>query len=379
MENFIYYNPTKLYFGRGVINNLNNEIKNYGKKVLLVYGKGSIKKNGIYDKVIEKLKANNCEIFEYEGIKPNPIVEDVNAAAFIGRINKIDVIVAVGGGSVIDSAKIISITIPVDNNAWDFYSNKIKPRKAIPVISVLTLAATGTEMNPFAVIQNDKTMQKLGYYSPYIFPACSFLDPEFTYTVPQTYTAYGIADLIAHSLEAYFGEGDASLSDKICLACIKEAVEYGSDLLKNLDDYDLRAKIMYDATLALNGITINGRKSADWGAHDIAHVISVLFDVPHGAALTIVYPAWLKFASNIFPEKITKFEQEVFGKKGENEGIFELQQFFINIKCPTKLYDIGITDEKIDALYDGLILNKATGQNLKLKAVDYKKLIEFMR
>ncbi|MCK4288880.1 MAG: iron-containing alcohol dehydrogenase [Bacteroidales bacterium] len=163
MENFIAYNPTKLHFGKNVVDDLGKAVNEFGKKVLLVYGGGSIKKNGIYDNVIKQLKSINSQVFEYPGIKPNPVVEDVNAAAELGRKNNVDVILGVGGGSVIDSAKIISITIPVNNTCWDFYENKIKPQKAIPVISVLTLAATGTEMNPYAVIQNNKTRQKWGY------------------------------------------------------------------------------------------------------------------------------------------------------------------------------------------------------------------------
>ena len=217
MENFTYYNPTALHFGKGVLDKMPGIISKYGKKLLLVYGKGSIKSNGYYDKLMQQLEEAGFQVVEYGGIKSNPLVEDVDAAAALGRSENIDVILAVGGGSVIDSAKIISIAIPVQHSAWDFYTYRAKPKTAVPLIAVLTLAATGTEMNPFAVLQNEKTGRKDGYSSELIFPKHSFLDPELTFSVPASYTAYGIADLIAHCLENYFGKGECTLSDRFIL------------------------------------------------------------------------------------------------------------------------------------------------------------------
>lgn len=376
MENFIAYNPTKLHFGKGVVNGLGKVIAGYGKRVLLVYGRGSIKRNGIYEKVIGQLKNINAEVFEYHGIKPNPIIEDVDAAAKLGRENKVDVILAVGGGSVIDSSKIISITIPVNHTGWDFYEGKAKPQSAIPLVSVLTLAATGTEMNPFAVTQNHKTKQKLGYGNELTYNRHSFLDPEHTYSVPRNYTAYGIADLIAHSLEAYFGAGDATLSDKLVFAIINEAKEFGEALLNDLGNYDLRAKIMYAATMALNQTTMYGRVSGDWGVHSIGHVLSLLYDVPHGASLSIVIPAWLKFHRNKISDRIAFLGQNIFGVKTAEETIEAFETYFKSITCPIRLREISKGNESKEEILKVMNLNKVGGANHKLSNEDHAKILD---
>ena len=375
MENFIAYNPTKLHFGKGVMDGLGKTIAEFGNRVLLVYGSGSIKKNGIYEKTIQQLKSINAEVFEYQGIKPNPIIEDVDTAAEIGRKNKVDVILAVGGGSVIDSSKIISITIPVNHSGWDFYAGKTKPVKAIPLVSVLTLSATGTEMNPFAVVQNCETKQKLGYGHELIYNRHSFLDPENTFSVPENYTAYGIADLIAHSLEAYFGAGDATLSDKLVFAIINEAKENGEALLNDLENYDLRAKIMYAATMALNQTTMHGRVSGDWGVHSIGHVLSLLYDIPHGASLSIVIPAWMKFHKNKISDRIAFLGKNVFGVQTADETIKAFEIYFKSIKCPIKLSEIAKGKEDKEEILRIMNLNKVSGANHKLSNEDHAKIL----
>jgi alcohol dehydrogenase YqhD (iron-dependent ADH family) len=378
MENFILYNPTKLHFGNNIINDLGKTVALYGTKVLLVYGKNSIKENGIYDKVKAQLKSIKAEVFEYGGIKSNPVVEDVDFAARLGRNYNVDVVLGVGGGSVIDSAKIISITIPVSHSAWDFYSGSKKPSKAVPVIAVITLAATGTEMNPFAVLQNHKTKQKLGWGNPLCFPKHSFLEPQFTLSVPKNYTAYGIADIIAHCLEAYFGKGDATLSDKLVISIIKETIENGPVLLNDLKNYELREKILYASTLGLNGITMAGRKSGEWGVHDAGHILSLLYDIPHGASLTIVYPAWLKLMKNRIPERISQLGNELFEVNTAEETIENFEKLFKQIECPVKLEEAGIRKEKKQQILDTMILNKVSGMNHKLTYDDLNELIDLM-
>lgn len=303
-------------------------------------------------------------------------MEDVDAAAELGRKNKVDVILAIGGGSVIDSAKIISITIPVEHSGWDFYSGKAQPQAAIPLVSVLTLAATGTEMNPFAVVQNKATQQKLGYGHDLIYNQHSFLDPENTYSVPRDYTAYGITDLVAHSLEAYFGAGDASLSDKLVFAIINEAKEYGADLLNNLQNYDLRAKIMYAAMVALNKTTMYGRVSGDWGVHSIGHVLSLLYDVPHGASLSIVIPAWLKFHKEIIPERIAFLGKNIFGVNTVDDTILTFEAYFKSIDCPIRLSEIATGKESKAEILKVMNLNKVGGANHKLSNEDHAKILD---
>jgi len=378
MENFIAYNPVKLHFGKDVLNSLGKSVKEYGKKVLLVYGGGSIKKNGVYEKVIEQLQNINAEVYEYTGIRPNPIVEDVDAAATLGRERDVEVILAVGGGSVIDSAKMISVAIPVKTTAWDFFEGKIKPKSAIPLVSVLTLAATGTEMNPFAVVQNNQKQRKLGLGHDLMYPKHSFLDPTYTISVSKEYTAYGIADLIAHCLEAFFGNGDASLADRFVYSIIKESIQYGPLLMQDLNSYDLRARIMYAATVALNKMTIHGRVSADWGVHSIGHNLSLLFDMAHGASLSIIYPAWLKLHREKARERIIELGKNLFNVSTVDETIVKLEDYFRSIGCPVRLPDAGISKDKHPVIVEAMTKHDESGLHHKLSKEDVEEMINYM-
>ena len=378
MENFTIYNPTTLHFGKAVVEKLSDIIQIYGNKVLLVYGKGSIKHNGIYDQVMAQLKAAGAEVFEYSGIKPNPIVEDVDAAAKLGRENNVDVLLAVGGGSVIDSAKVISIAIPVQHSAWDFYSGKTKPQKAVPLIAVLTLAATGTEMNMFAVVQNNKEGHKSGYGHKLMYPAHSFLDPTYTNSVPADYTAYGIADLIAHCLENYFGKGKATLTDRFIFSIISDAVAFAPKVLAEPDNYENRAAIMYAATAALNGLTSFGKGMGDWGVHSVGHVLSLLYDIPHGASLTIVYPAWMKFHKNEIEAEIAHLGKSVFGTQSADEAIAAFEEFFSRIGCPVSLADAGIGSDKKQEIFESMKFNKVQGSHHKFTHEQMENLLDLM-
>lgn len=379
MENFKAYNPTTLHFGKGVIDNLAMAAKPLGSKALLIYGKRSVKRSGVYDKVLAQLEKAGAEVFEYGGIKPNPTVTDVDKAATLGREKGVDYIVAVGGGSVIDSAKIISITVPVEHSAWKFYEYKARPQKALPLIAVLTLAATGTEMNPFAVLQNEETGLKEGYGSDFCFPKHSFLDPEVTYTVPRDYTAYGIADLIAHCLENYFGAGDCTLSDRFINAIITDAMEWGPKLMNNLTGYDERAAIMYDATMALNLMTGYGKARGDWGVHALGHVLSLLYDVPHGASLSIMFPAWMKHHRDKAGDRIIKLGKDLFGVTNIDATINQFEQFFSLIGSPIRLSQAGIHDDKFDEIVKAMVHSKAEGNHYKLGEADYWAIIDLAK
>lgn len=378
MKNFIAYNPVKLHFGKDVVSTLGETVKQYGNKVLLIYGQGSVKKYGYFDKVMVQLKAAGLSIFEYSGIKPNPIVEDVENAAALGREKKIDVIVALGGGSVIDSAKIIALSIATGLDSWDIMTHKVNPEKTIPLVNVLTLAATGTEMNAAAVVQNHQTGQKIGYVHPLNFPKDAFLDPQFTVTVPENYTAYGIVDLIAHALEAYFGEGEPSVIDRITFAIIKDAVHWGPQLMNDLTNYELRANIMLDATLALNGLTSYGKVVGDWGVHSMGHELSLLYDTPHGASLSIAYPAWLKLHQHKIPDRISKLGKEVFGVNTADETIEALTQFFTSIQSPVSIAEIGLDAANKPEIIEQFRKNGVSGTYHKLGNDDYIKLVELM-
>ena len=381
MENFVMYNPVKLHFGKGVIDKIGKVTSGYGKRVLLVYGKGSVKKNGSYDQVIGQLQEAGMEITEFDGIKPNPIIEDVDTAASLGKEKQIDVIVAVGGGSVIDSAKIIAIAMNYDGPAWDFIEGKAKPTLATPLIAVLTLAATGTEMNPTAVVQSNCALKKSGYSTPLIYPRHSFLDPTFTMSVPLNYTAYGILDLIAHALEAWFGKGETSLTDRFIISIIKDAMQHGPELLEDLENYDLRANIMFAATCALNGMTHWGKKSGDWGVHLIGHCLSVAYDVPHGASLSIVYPAWLKLQKDRIPNRISELGTALFGISEVDDVIYKIEYLFKILQTPIRLKAINLdvsTPEIREKLHSVMLKNKVNGAVHKLTEEDYPKLLDLM-
>jgi alcohol dehydrogenase YqhD (iron-dependent ADH family) len=379
MENFVAYNPVKLHFGKDVVNSLGESVSAYGKKVLFIYGKGSVKRYGYYDKVKAQLDNAGAEVFEYGGIKPNPLIEDARKAMEVGTKNEVDLIVALGGGSVIDTAKMVGLGIANNIDPWLIITSQKPINKKMPLINVLTLAATGTEMNAAAVLQNHETGQKVGWGHPLNFPAESFLDPSFTLTVPKNYTSYGIVDLIAHALEAYFGKGDPAVIDDMTFAIIRDALNYGPQLLDNLDDYSLRESIMLDATLALNGITMYGKQSGDWGVHSMGHEISLLFDTAHGATLSITYPAWLKLQSDRIPERILKMGKALFDAETVDDSILQLEKAFKKLLSPTRLTDIGLDDNDVVRLLAQYNKNKVSGMFHSLDSSDYEKLIGFMR
>ena len=337
MENFIFFNPTKLHFGKDVHLKLGKTIKKYGQNVLLVCGQNSIKKNGIYESCIHNLKQQELNILEFSGIKPNPRIEEVYEAIKLGKKHNINIVLAIGGGSVIDSAKIIAAGIPSEEDVWDYFTTSLTPKKCLPLITVLTIAATGSEMNSYSVLQKTETLQKIGIGHPLLFPKESFLNPEFTYSVSPYQTACGMADIIAHSLEHWFGYGNSPLTDKIIKSTIHEIFEIAEPLLHNLNDYELRSRMLHASTMALNGITAMGKTSADWGVHDIGHTLSVLFDIPHGESLAMVYPAWLRVVPKNNDEKLIRFATEIMMSENINKAITKLETFFNTIGLTSKL------------------------------------------
>jgi len=378
MYNFIAYNPVKLHFGKNVVKDLGACAALVGKRALLVYGGGSVLRNGSYNDTVEQLKSSGIDIVEFNGIKPNPRVEDVMEAAVTGRDSDVDMVVAVGGGSVIDSAKIIAICIAEGCDAWEVMNGRHEPLGAKPLITVLTLAATGTEMNAVAVLQNKATREKIGYRNDLMYPVHSFLDPAYTLSVPENYTAYGIVDLLAHSLEAWFGRGDASLSDRFVISIIREAMEFGPALLRDLENYELRAKIMWAATNALNNLTTYGRESGDWGVHALGHVLSFLYDTPHGATLSIVYPAWMRQLKNRAGERIVQLGRNLFNTKSVGDTILSLEDLFKKLGSPVRCQHAGIDESKREDILHLMNRNRAEGTNFKFNDREREELLGHM-
>ncbi|MCF8226822.1 MAG: iron-containing alcohol dehydrogenase [Bacteroidales bacterium] len=378
MENFKAYNPTRLHFGKGVISELGAAASAFGKKALLVYGKGSVLKNGSYEDTVDQLRGNNIEIVEYNGIKPNPVVTAVDEAAKTGITENVDMVVAVGGGSVIDSAKVIAVCISEKASGWEIMTGNHPTRNALPLVAVLTLAATGTEMNQVAVLQNHDTDEKIGFRNEAMFPRHSFLDPTYYMTVPRDYTAYGIADLVAHSLEAWFGEGNAGLSDRFVISIIQEALEIGPRLINNPGNYEYRERIMWAATCALNDTTMHGRVSGDWGVHGLGHTLSYLYDTPHGATLSILYPAWMRRMGRKYPDRIIQLGKTLFNVDSAEMTASSFESYFSELGSPVKAAEAGIQDEQKTNILTLMNKKKITGMHYKLDKEDRQAIVEMI-
>lgn len=358
MKNFHYSIKTDIHFGKGAIENLPNEIKKYGKKVLLVYGGGSIRKIGLYDKVLDLLNENNIKCIEISGVEPNPRIDTVRRGVRFVKSDKIDVILPIGGGSTIDCAKAISAGSFYDGDPWDLIVDSSKIKKVLPIISVLTLAATGSEMDAGAVISNLETREKLGFGHPDLRPKASILDPEYTYTVPKNQTAAGTADIISHILEVYFSKNEeAYLQDRMCEALLKTCIHYGPIAYRDGENYEARANLMWASSLAINGLLSNG-KSGAWSVHPIEHELSAYYDITHGVGLAILTPNWMEYVlDNTTIEKFVQYginvwdidkslDKEEIAKK----SIEKTREFFKSLEIPSSLKEININDEHFEEM-----------------------------
>lgn len=296
MYSFVYDIPTRVYFGPDQLEHLGKELSAYGKKVLLCYGGGSIKKSGLYDKVVAEIKKAGMELFELSGIEPNPRVSSVNAGADICKRENIDVLLAVGGGSVIDCAKYVGAATYYDGDAWDILLQKVDVQKCLPIVTVLTLAATGSEMDAGGVISNPETNDKLGLSFAPMQPKVSFLDPTLTYSVNKYQTACGSADILSHIFESYFVPQDGSM---YMLDCVKEGlmktvIKYAPIALEQPDNYEARANLMWAASWAINGFT-GALQNCEWSCHLMEHELSAIYDITHGLGLAILTPRWMRY------------------------------------------------------------------------------------
>ena len=380
MNGFTFYNPTKLIFGKGQVEQLKDLVPQYGKKVLLVYGGGSIKKSGLYDQVTAVLKDIDAEVFELAGVEPNPRLTTVRRGVDICKEEGIDFLLAVGGGSVIDCTKAIAAGAKYDGDAWDLVTKKAFASEALPFGTVLTLAATGSEMNAGSVITNWETNEKYGWGSPVTFPQFSILDPENTFTVPKNHTIYGMVDMMSHVFEQYFHNAtNTPLQDRMCESVLKVVIETAPKLINDLENYELRETILYSGTIALNGMLQMGYHG-DWGSHNIEHAVSAVYDIPHAGGLAILFPNWMKHNLNVNPARFAQLAERVWnvdpeGKTQEEvalEGIEKLREFWSSIGAPSRLADYDIDDSKLDLIADKAMANGEFGNfnNHKLNKED---------
>lgn len=365
MQNFDYMTPTRLIFGRDAIAKLPEVMTQFGKKILLTYGGGSIKKIGLYQKVLEML--NGYDIVELPGIQPNPKYDpSVLDGVRLCKEHNVDVILSVGGGSVLDCSKAIAAGAKYDGDPWDLISYKVKAKAALPIVDILTLAATGSEYDCGGVISRTETNDKIGYIDPLLFPVVSILDPVYTFTVSKKQTAAGIADAMNHTIEQYFVEDSTLLNDGFCESMLRSLMTNGRKCLENPEDYTARAEMMLACTYGCNGILALGNSYSGWPCHGIEHALSAYYDITHGEGLAIITLRWMrhilsertmdrfvKYGINVFGIDPTLPKQEIAGK-----AIDATYEFFESINIPMHLREVGIDDSRIDEMAHHIAVNE---------------------
>ena len=385
MQNFDYMTPTRLVFGKGAVEKLPSVMAQFGKKILLTYGGGSIKKIGLYQKVHDLLKG--YEIVELSGIQPNPKYDpSVLDGVRLCKEHKVDVILAVGGGSVLDCSKAIAAGACYDGDPWDLISYKVKAQAALPIVDIITLAATGSEYDAGGVISRTETNDKIGYVDPLLYPRVSFLDPTYTFTVSKKQTAAGIADAMNHTIEQYFTEDTTLLNDGFCESMLRSLMVNGRKCLENPEDYTARAEMMLCCTYGCNRILSLGNSPSGWPCHGIEHALSAYYDITHGEGLAIITPRWMRHILNEHTlPRFVKYGINVFGIDASlpqmeiaEKAIEATYKFFESIGIPMHLREVGIDDSRLDEMAHHIAINEGletayaplTEQDIKQILVD---------
>ncbi|NMM61311.1 iron-containing alcohol dehydrogenase [Clostridium sp. P21] len=384
MKNFNYSIPTKVFFGKGQIEELGRSIKKYGSKVLIVYGGGSIKRNGIYDKIVSILKDRDIDFWELSGVEPNPRITTVEKGIKLCRHKNIDFVLAVGGGSSIDCAKVIAAGYYYEGKPWDVVVNPRNIEKVLPIGAVLTLAATGSEMDKFAVISNTETNQKIGTAHPNMAPKFSILDPEYTFSVPKSQTAAGTADIMSHTFESYFtNTKETYLQNRISEAILKTCIEYGIKAVNEPENYEARANLMWASSLAINGLISYG-KPRKWAVHPMEHELSALYDITHGVGLAILTPYWMKYVlDENTVDNFVEYGVNVWGiDKNEdkltiaNEAIEKTKEYFVSLGLPITLREVGIGEDRLEEMAKKAVSEGKIGA---IKALDEKDVLNIFK
>ncbi|ADO82751.1 iron-containing alcohol dehydrogenase [Ilyobacter polytropus] len=384
MKNFNYNIPTKVLFGKGKAEKLGSEVNKYTSKVLLVYGMSSIKKSGLYDLIKKQLTDFNIKCFELAGVDPNPRIESVYEGAKICKENNIGLVLAAGGGSVIDCAKAIAVQAKYEGDVWqDLYvdSKLGELRDALPVASILTLAATGSEMNGNSVISKMETNEKLAIGHGKLRPVFSILDPTYTFTVNKFHTAAGVVDIMSHVFEQYFSPDKRGyLQSRLMEGILKTAVHFGPIALKDPKDYEARANLMWSSSLALNGMMSCGKESTDWATHAMEHELSAQYDITHGMGLGILTPYWMDYVlSEENAHRFVDYAKNVWGIEGDSEmsvarkAIDKTREFFTSLGIPKTLTEVGIDHEKFEIMAEKAVKNGPLGT---MKALEKEDVLE---
>jgi alcohol dehydrogenase YqhD (iron-dependent ADH family) len=389
MDNFIFQNPTKIIFGKDAENEVGKEVSNYSKKILLHYGGGSIKKTGLYDRVIASLKEEKIEYIELSGVKPNPRLSLVKQGIKICRDNDINFILAIGGGSVIDSSKAIAFGVLYDGDVWDLFLGKAVVKKALPLGTILTIPAAGSESSTGCVITNEEGGFKRAVNSELIYPRFSILNPELAFTLPKYQVACGVTDILSHLMERYFtNTKNVELMDRLIESTMKTVINNIPIILKQNDNYDAWAEIMWSGTIAHNNLLDTGRVG-DWASHDIEHELSGIYDVAHGAGLSVIFPAWMKYVYTQDVNRFAQFATRVWNvensfwsaERTALEGIGKLQNFLKSIEMPSNLTQLGINDDRLEEMADKCTKSDTTtvGNFVKLGKTDVSNVLKLAK
>ncbi|MDD6040896.1 MAG: iron-containing alcohol dehydrogenase [Clostridia bacterium] len=387
MIDFTFQNPTRIHFGKTALSHLGEEVRRYGNRILLVYGGGSIKRIGLYDQVMALLKQENAQVWELGGIQPNPRLSPVRRGIELCRQNQVQLVLAVGGGSVIDTAKAIANGVCYDGDVWDLFTGKGSNTEVLPLGTIVTIPAAGSEMSNSSVITREEDQCKCGRNTPLNFPAFSILNPEYTCSLPPYQTACGIVDIMAHMMERYFTQVEnVELTDRMIEGALRTMLNNAPIVFEKPDDYNARAEIMWTGCLAHNTLLQTGRVG-DWASHKMEHELSALYDIAHGAGLAIVFPAWMKY---VLPrggaKKLAQFARrvfevpEAFGSEEAvaAEGIARLEAFYHSIGLTTTLHENGIGDQDFDRMAQRAVALAGgnLGFFLRLKAEDVKAIYQ---
>jgi len=386
MNNFTYCVPTDIRFGKNQIQCLPDELRKFGKKILLVYGGGSIKRTGLYQTLLELLE--EYEIYELSGIEPNPKLSSVRKGVAICREHQIDMVLAVGGGSCIDAAKHIACGAYYEGDPWDLMLDRSKMTKALPIAVVLTICATGSEMNSGAVISNEETNEKLEINGKILYPSISICDPSYLFTLPSKQTAAGTVDIFSHVLEQYFQPNDgAYLTDRLSEAVLKTCIKYGPLALEETQNYEARSNLMWASTIGLNHLLTVGKGGA-WSVHPIEHELSAFYDITHGVGLAILTPAWMNYVlCDDTVERFAMYAANVWDTRNEDvyqaakEGIDKTAAFFTSLGMPSKLSEVGIGEEKFKEMAEEAVRTSGISERsyYHLFAEDIVKIFESVK
>lgn len=384
MINFQHYNPTKIIFGKDVYKNVGNEIKKYANRILMVYGGKSLKANGVYEEIVKSLNDAGIVFKELSGIKSNPRLSPVYEGIKIAKENKVEMILAVGGGSVIDTAKAVAAGVYYDGDVWDFYSTPKQPQKVMSIGVILTIPAAGSESSDGSVITRETDLMKCSCCTDLFYPKFAMLDPQMCFTIPDNQISAGGADILAHVMERYFVPDDNhEFSDRLCEATMLSLINNLPKVLKNKKDYDAWAEIMWIGNVAHNGILGRGKRD-DWGSHNIEHQLSAHYDIPHGAGLAIIFPAWMKYVWKEKPSMMEQYAVRVWGvsedKKSQEEvimeGIEKTEEFFHSIGLVTRLSDAEIDDSDFEIMAKKAVFMGPLGNFKKLYYEDVLNILK---